>query len=500
MQELLIIQQKREFLIPRELIQEIMWGISLLFCETGVNLFLPILIISGLWAIALFLLIYAKNRAKANVWYSLFLFTVSLGYFVAIIKHFLVPEMTGISAQRLDLAGRFLSAFGNRACPYFILQAAIRYTDFFNPEIKKKLNYWLLVPCGASFMFDFLVPQHGFLQVYIPHSSYFWVTTIWASAYGLTAHFLFFYNWFVEKLKDQRRYKLIVFLLNLPTLATLFISYYGVNLRQMWLYNLWPVLLMFLLFLVFANKRDGVFGVRVTFQNTLERVSSGIRLINHAIKNDLQVINTGVDLIRTNCNLDDRGLHYTHIIHESTQHLYEIVSKIKDQTRPIIVNLETHDLMELINQAFVSSEWLLEQKQIKAVRDLPVQPVFIKCDATHLVEVFKNLIQNAAEAMNRTGGEIICNMIRDKRYVQVTIGDNGCGIANRDLKYIFEPFFTTKNSVSNFGIGLAYVHNVIDKHGGVISVESREGMGTFFHLKFPVAGLSKNKSWNPPHK
>ena len=107
-----------------------------------------------------------------------------------------------------------------------------------------------------------------------------------------------------------------------------------------------------------------------------------------------------------------------------------------------------------------------------------------------------NLVINARQAMP-TGGTVKVRVETDAtgRYAQVSVADNGVGIAPADLRRIFEPFFTTKNGpdssgLGGTGLGLAVCRDIVESHRGRLRAESRLGQGTTFTLRLPVAAAS----------
>jgi signal transduction histidine kinase len=95
---------------------------------------------------------------------------------------------------------------------------------------------------------------------------------------------------------------------------------------------------------------------------------------------------------------------------------------------------------------------------------------------------------NAVEAMKRPedeGGELSVRLDGSADEVRIDIGDTGIGIPPEVLPQIFEPFFSTKEAENGVGLGLPVVYGIVRRHGGQISVESKLGQGTVFHLRLP---------------
>ncbi|HVG02601.1 MAG TPA: PAS domain S-box protein, partial [Nitrospira sp.] len=109
---------------------------------------------------------------------------------------------------------------------------------------------------------------------------------------------------------------------------------------------------------------------------------------------------------------------------------------------------------------------------------------FLRARKGEIDQVFINLISNAAQAMDGTGRLTLATAL-DKGWIDVAISDNGPGIPASVLPKIFDPFFTTKAPGKGTGLGLSIVHQIVTKHHGTISVDSTEGAGTTFHLRFP---------------
>lgn len=109
-----------------------------------------------------------------------------------------------------------------------------------------------------------------------------------------------------------------------------------------------------------------------------------------------------------------------------------------------------------------------------------------------LLSVINNLVSNAVEAIEHTG-EILLKIDSINEMTVIQVKDNGPGISDRNRKLIFEPGFTTKFDIggaASNGIGLSYIKNVIENHGGSIELCDLEGdYKTVFTIKLPLLSL-----------
>jgi len=136
----------------------------------------------------------------------------------------------------------------------------------------------------------------------------------------------------------------------------------------------------------------------------------------------------------------------------------------------------------------------------------------IEADKTQIEQVLFNLFINAADAMPG-GGDLTLKTtnvnsqdMTDKpykpvaaKYVMLQVADTGEGMDAKTMERIFDPFFTTKGLGRGTGLGLASVYGIIKAHGGYIDVDSKQGVGTTFHIYFPALDKPNIHS-DIPHK
>jgi two-component system, NtrC family, sensor kinase len=108
-------------------------------------------------------------------------------------------------------------------------------------------------------------------------------------------------------------------------------------------------------------------------------------------------------------------------------------------------------------------------------------------DAGQMQQVYLNMIINAMDAMEKSGGSLIISSDEaEGQWVDVKFADTGHGIPPDKIEEIFKPLYTTKEEGKGTGLGLAICKEIMDKHHGKILVESGVGKGTIFTIRLPI--------------
>jgi signal transduction histidine kinase len=116
----------------------------------------------------------------------------------------------------------------------------------------------------------------------------------------------------------------------------------------------------------------------------------------------------------------------------------------------------------------------------------------IHADASQIHQILVNLIVNAIQAMPE-GGVLTLGTNRNGKTIRLRVEDSGIGMTPETLQQIFVPFFTTKDSGHGTGLGLGIVQNIIDAHGGTLTVESQPGAGSRFTMELPAKAPGRVK-------
>ncbi|MDX1587634.1 MAG: ATP-binding protein [Oleiphilaceae bacterium] len=169
--------------------------------------------------------------------------------------------------------------------------------------------------------------------------------------------------------------------------------------------------------------------------------------------------------------------------HEGIERVSKIIRSLRDFSRTDSGQFEPVDVQRAITQALTvaHNEIKYRAEVVTEFADLPP----IEAVESQLGQVFLNLFVNAAQAIEEHGEIRVRTELMGDR-VQVTVSDNGCGVAPENLKRLFDPFFTTKPVGKGTGLGLSLSYNIIRSHNGTMKVASEPGKGTTFTLELPL--------------
>jgi len=171
-----------------------------------------------------------------------------------------------------------------------------------------------------------------------------------------------------------------------------------------------------------------------------------------------------------------------------------IIKNVRFFSRKSEFAISELDINKPVEDALMLLTEQLKVHNVRLVIELEKNLPKIKGDCNQLQQVFLNLIANARDAMDSLKDQreatlfIKTSFARAMNVVVVNVRDTGCGISENVLEHIFNPFFTTKPPGKGTGLGLSIVYRIVESHGGKVSVESREGVGTCFTAVFPIVG------------
>jgi PAS domain S-box-containing protein len=162
-----------------------------------------------------------------------------------------------------------------------------------------------------------------------------------------------------------------------------------------------------------------------------------------------------------------------------------IVQDLTRLTRPTPATLRETSIPDLVDTAVSLARHnpVVRRMRVDSVVD-PALPL-VRVAPDHLVQVFLNLILNAADA----GGRLTVRTVRSGGTIRVSFEDSGCGMTAEQMRHLFDPFHSTKNSDNHLGLGLFVSHEIVQQHGGDLLVESQPGAGSTITVVLPLEPL-----------
>lgn len=221
--------------------------------------------------------------------------------------------------------------------------------------------------------------------------------------------------------------------------------------------------------------------------------------IAHDFTNFLQAILVFTDTAKFEISVDSPIRYHLDGIQKTVFRAKELINQIKVFSRQNLLAPKPVQLKAVVEKAAASVKTV-----VSGAIDLRLSidsDARIMADEVPIIQVVSNLCMNAVDAMADTGGTLTVGLstleltqetarrhpeLRPGAYAKLTVADTGKGIPAEHLERIFEPFFTTRKREGGSGMGLAIVHGIVKGYDGVISVESKVGMGTVFEILWPV--------------
>ena len=204
--------------------------------------------------------------------------------------------------------------------------------------------------------------------------------------------------------------------------------------------------------------------------------------IAHEIRNPLSSIKGFAQYFKLRFKAK-KDAAYADIMIKEVDRLNRVITELLDYAKPAELNLKKQRLEDIIVYSLKLLQSDIEGKGINIKEEYEDNLPLALIDKDQMTQALLNILLNSIEAVGKSG-EIRIGIRQIKGELQLSIADNGKGIAKENIDKIFEPFFTTKKSGT--GIGLALVKRIIDMHNGMIAVESKEWEGTRFNIGFPL--------------
>ncbi|MBK5260624.1 MAG: HAMP domain-containing protein [Thermoanaerobaculia bacterium] len=186
------------------------------------------------------------------------------------------------------------------------------------------------------------------------------------------------------------------------------------------------------------------------------------------------------------------------LIESESRRCGDIVRNLLTFARAAPMNIANVDINSVVRQCVKLVQHKLDLGNIAADIDLAKDLPPVRGDAGHLEQLLLALVMNAIEAMPGDGNlRITTESGTGGQSVVIHVQDDGVGIPPALLPRLFDPFVTTKEEGKGVGLGLAISRSIVERHNGVIGVESEPGSGTTFTITLPSSELAMAAEKDP---
>lgn len=223
-----------------------------------------------------------------------------------------------------------------------------------------------------------------------------------------------------------------------------------------------------------------------------------LSMLAHELRNPLGTISNALEVLRLKGEGDETWKRAIDAAERQVQHQAVLIDDLLEASRvtrrQIELDCEDLDLGELVRDAVESYRETLDAAGLALHLDLPAEKLPMRGDRLRLSQVLSNLLQNALQFTPRGGAiDVRAALLPGGRRVELTVRDNGAGIAPEEIPYLFEVFSQADHqsldrSRGGLGVGLAVVKGLVEMHGGEVEAHSEgPGRGAELAVRLPAA-------------
>lgn len=223
---------------------------------------------------------------------------------------------------------------------------------------------------------------------------------------------------------------------------------------------------------------------REIISQLLENHRTSVSTISHEVRNPLTLVSSYIQIIESQHPEVKDFIGWTPTV-ENIDFMCQLLQELSLFNNSNALHYSVFSMETLLKNIVISYAISLDEKEsdVELTSFIPPTLGDFTGDKVKLEEVFLNLLRNAKDAVGNKG-MITLTAERTSDTLIIHIKDNGCGIPEEHLESVFEPFKTYKQGGT--GLGLSLSRQIIEAHGGTITVESELGKGTDFTLTLPV--------------
>lgn len=232
--------------------------------------------------------------------------------------------------------------------------------------------------------------------------------------------------------------------------------------------------------------------LRAAAEKSQARQKEVVALVAHELRNPLTPLSVAVSMLHGSDAKDVTRIR--RIIEQQVKHMTRLVGDLLDLSRSNTGKLRLHfrevQLASVVDDAVVASRPTMDTRLQHFRMQLPSQPITLEADPIRLVQILCNLLDNASK-YTPDAGQISLEACLQEDRVVIRVADSGIGIGPDALGRVFDLFAQDAHAIGfnsqGLGIGLTVVKELVEAHGGTVSVDSpRVGLGSEFVVRLPL--------------
>jgi len=236
--------------------------------------------------------------------------------------------------------------------------------------------------------------------------------------------------------------------------------------------------------------------MQIRQQQKLEAIGTLAGGVAHEINNPINVIMNFAQLVVDRSKDDDETTFYGKSIIDESLRISEIVRNLLQFSRQEKSSHSYANIEDIVNRTVSLMNTILKKDQILLNVTFKSELPLVKCRSQQIQQVLMNLLTNARDALNekypgfdenkRIDIDIRQTFHEDRRWIEIVVEDQGCGISEDVKEKIYEPFFSTKPKDKGTGLGLSISFGIVKDHHGSIAIETKQNEYSRFIVELPV--------------
>jgi light-regulated signal transduction histidine kinase (bacteriophytochrome) len=206
-------------------------------------------------------------------------------------------------------------------------------------------------------------------------------------------------------------------------------------------------------------------------------------VIAHEINNPLEAITNVLYLLGQEVQANATALNYIEMAEYELERISGITKQTLRWSKESVQHAQFSSVGALFDDVVRLFAGRIRNRQV-AVTIMGGEDIRFYGVVSQIQQVMTNLLSNALDAVP-PGGRIQLDAVSDEHMTEITVRDEGVGISKEAQRQLFQPFFSTKGDLGN-GLGLYISHEIVERHGGLLLVDSKVGLGTTVRISLPL--------------